>query len=148
MKIEKTKPEAEAAAILEAENTTVGFARVVEQLAKQVGAHSHASSVFGEPVTRDGVTVIPVARVIGAFGAGAGPGAAADPNGRGGETSGGVGGGGGFVVTPVGMIEINETGARFRRMEPPLGVWGDVAELVLFVARRGWTSFGRFLKKD
>ena len=149
MSITNTKPETTDAAVHEAENATVGFARVVEQIARQVGAHSHASSVFGEPVTRDGVTVIPVARVVGAFGAGASGGAgSSDPNDPSKRSGTGVGGGGGFVVTPVGMIEIREEGARFRRMDPPLGAWGDVAELLLFVARRSWTSLAHALRKD
>jgi uncharacterized spore protein YtfJ len=150
MAITKSKSEGTEAALREAESVTVGFARVVEQLAKHVGAHSHASSVFGEPVTREGVTVIPVARVFGAFGAGAGSGSGT--NQATGEdhqgVGGGVGGGGGYVVTPVGMIEIRPEGARFIRMQSQAGVWGDVADLLLFVARRGWSSLAHVLKKD
>ena len=148
MAITNTKPEATDAAVHEAENATAGFARVVEQIARHVGAQSHASSVFGEPVTQDGVTVIPVARVVGAFGAGGGTGGGKSESNERRGAGGGIGGGGGFVVTPVGLIEIRPEGARFRRMDPPLGAWGDVAELLLFVARRGWSTLSHVLKKD
>ena len=47
-----------------------GFSRLAERL----GASASASSVFGEPVERDGVTVIPVARVRWGVGGGSGRG--------------------------------------------------------------------------
>jgi uncharacterized spore protein YtfJ len=56
--------------------------------------------VFGEPYEKDGLTVIPAARVQGAVGAGAGE----DPQGQ------GKGSGGGFGMTarPVGAFIIRE----------------------------------------
>jgi uncharacterized spore protein YtfJ len=143
MAIAKSSDKGTETAIREAENATVGFAHVVDQLAKTIGAHSHADTIFGAPITRDGVTVIPVARVIGAFAAGTGSG--------GGEKSeeghagggAGIGGGGGFMVSPVGMIEIRPEGARFKKLEQPLGAWGDVGELALFLLRRGWSMLRR-----
>jgi uncharacterized spore protein YtfJ len=150
MAIAKTGDESTDAAIREAENANLGFAHVVEQLAKTIGAHSHADTIFGAPVTRDGVTVIPVARVIGGFAAGTGTGGGQTnsnhSNGTSQEpraTSGGIGGGGGFMVTPVGMIEIRPEGARFRKLEQALGPWGDVGELVLFLLRRSWSMLRR-----
>ena len=136
MAIAKTDTEGAETAIREAESANVGFTHVVEQLAKTIGGHSHADTIFGAPVTRDGVTVIPVARVIGGFGA-ATTGAAPA------EAKSGVGGGGGFMVTPVGMIEIRPEGARFRKLEAPLGAWGDVGEFALFLLRRGWNMLRR-----
>jgi len=49
----------------------------------------------------------------------------------------------GFMVTPVGLIEIRPEGARFRKLEQSTGAWGDVGELVLFLLRRGWNMFRR-----
>jgi uncharacterized spore protein YtfJ len=43
-----------------------------ERLAEQLGDSVRASAVFGKPVERDGVTVIPVARARFAFGGGGG----------------------------------------------------------------------------
>jgi uncharacterized spore protein YtfJ len=139
MAIAKTGDKGSETAIREAESASAGFAQVVEQLAKTIGAHSHADTIFGAPVTRDGVTVIPVARVIGGFGAGAGSGTSLKQGEDHKGVGPGVGGGGGFMVSPVGMIEIRPEGARFRRLEQPLGAWGDVGELVLFMIRRGWS---------
>ncbi len=51
------------------------------------------SRVFGEPIDRDGLTVVPVARVRGGAGGGDGDG----PGGR------GTGGGGGLIAEPVGV---------------------------------------------
>jgi uncharacterized spore protein YtfJ len=143
MAIAKSGDKGSETAIREAESASVGFTHVVEQLAKTIGAHSHADTIFGAPITRDGVTVIPVARVIGGFGAGSGSTAGqkeAEDRLGGGV---GIGGGGGFMVTPVGMIEIRAEGARFRRLEQPLGAWADVGELVLFMIRRGWSILRR-----
>ena len=137
MAITKTDDESTETAIREAKTTGEAFSRVVEQLAKTIGGHSHADTIFGAPITRDGVTVIPVARVIGGFGAGS---AGAAPSA---DVKDGFGGGGGFMVTPVGMIEIRPEGARFRKLEQPLGAWGDVGELVLFLLRRGWNMLRR-----
>jgi uncharacterized spore protein YtfJ len=143
MAIAKSGDKGSETAIREAESASVGFAHVVEQLAKTIGAHSHADTIFGAPVTRDGVTVIPVARVIGGFGAGSGSGSGQkQPDERAGGGP-GVGGGGGFMVSPVGIIEIRPEGARFRRLEQPLGAWADVADLVLFMVRRGWSILRR-----
>lgn len=73
-------------------------------LAERVGATAAASAVFGAPVEREGVTVIPVARACWGFGGGEG---GEPPN----E---GAGGGGGSLVTPIGYIEVRAGGAEFR----------------------------------
>jgi uncharacterized spore protein YtfJ len=76
-------------------------------LADHVGAQFTASTVFGAPVERDGVTVIPVATVRLGFGGGSG----ADPSkGAGAE---GTGGGGGGMGAPAGYIEIRGDRTRF-----------------------------------
>ena len=82
-----------------------------------------ATTAYGEPVTTDGVTVIPVARVILGFGAGGGVGEA-KRSGNGDEAAPpptGSGGGGGGVVQPLGVIEITAGGARWVPLEPPTG---------------------------
>lgn len=92
----------------------------LERLAGRMGAHAGASVVFGEPVERGGVTVIPVARARWGFGGGAGS--------RGGE-GGGSGGGGGMIVSPVGYIEMQEGQSRFRPIPDP------AARLPVLIAR-------------
>ena len=77
---------------------------LLERIAHTVGQRAQASAVFGEPVQREGVTVIPVARVRFGFGGGGGGGS------RQGEEGSGGGGGGGASVTPIGFIELRDDG--------------------------------------
>ena len=76
----------------------------VERLAKRLGGAAKASAVFGKPVKRGDVTVIPVARARWAFGGGSG----ASPEGS------GDGGGGAGMVSPIGYIEVRDGEAEFK----------------------------------
>jgi uncharacterized spore protein YtfJ len=92
----------------EASTTSVPRRRgdeLLSMLAERIGARLGAATVFGAPVERDGVTVVPVA--VARFGIGAGSGA--DP-GKGQE---GEGGGGGGMVAPLGYIELKGGRSRF-----------------------------------
>lgn len=75
-------------------------------LAERLGAAARAATIFGEPVERDGITVIPVAKARWGFGGGSGR--------RSDET--GAGGGGAAQVNPVGYIEIRNGVATFCRI--------------------------------
>lgn len=102
----------------------------VDRLAASVGGRAGAATVFGEPVERDGLTVIPVAAARFGFGGGSGP----SPDGKG-E---GRGGGGGAASRPLGFIEISGGRARFRRITDPVAVavgMVAVAAAVAIVAR-------------
>ena len=68
-----------------------------------------ASAVFGQPVERSGITVIPVAKATWGFGGGSG----------GEDGKEGTGGGGGGFVAPLGYIEVRESGATFKRIRDP-----------------------------
>jgi uncharacterized spore protein YtfJ len=104
----------------------------VERLADRVGASMRASAVFGEPVERGGVTVIPVAKATWGFGGGSGGEAGKE----------GAGGGGGGFVAPLGYIEVRESGAKFKRIRDPrllaaaVAAAIGVAGLAARVARR------------
>jgi uncharacterized spore protein YtfJ len=78
---------------------------ILSTLAERLGARLGAGTVFGSPVERDGVTVVPVA--VARFGMGAGSGS--DPA-KGQE---GEGGGGGGTVSPIGYIELKDGRSRF-----------------------------------
>ncbi|HEX7481090.1 MAG TPA: hypothetical protein VF331_25020 [Polyangiales bacterium] len=112
-------------AVQDAELASSLLSRMLEGLAEKIGARADVRAVFGEQVSQGTITVIPVARVIGAFGAGAGAGTkTADEAGKSEAGAGpGIGGGGGgaFVAMPVGFIEIESGRARFRRFDegPP-----------------------------
>ncbi|MCB2377096.1 hypothetical protein LGH70_05855 [Hymenobacter sp. BT635] len=106
-----------------ASNSTPSLA---ERLAQVLSASVTARTVYGEPITHDGVTVVPVARATYGFGGGSGTGP---------HAAGGSGGGGGVNIVPVGYIELTEGRSRFRRIRPsvvPLvAVSGMVALLLL-----------------
>ena len=112
--------------------------RFIEGIADRLGGRATAAAVYGAPIERDGVTVIPVAKVRWGFGGGSGSGAGRA--GEGGQGS-GVGGGGGVFASPVGYIEIKNGETEFRRIKdptavllavPPIIVAGSVALWVLF----------------
>ena len=71
---------------------------------------SHGCDGVRDAVDREGITVIPVARMRFGFGGGGGEGTKG-----GGEGSGG-GGGGGAIVKPVGYIEVRNGSAHFNRI--------------------------------
>ena len=92
---------------------------LLQRIGQAVGNNANVSAVFGEPVERDGITVIPVAKARFGFGRGASTGA------RESEGSGG-GGGGGASVSPVGYIEVHDKTARFEQIPNP----GDMLAFV------------------
>jgi len=101
----------------------------LQRLAESVQVHANAKQVYGEPVERNGMTIIPVARVQWGFGGG---GIGRGPAERG-------GGGGGARAYPVGFIELKGGKADFRPIHDPMatgalaaaGVLGVLAGLVL-----------------
>ena len=102
---------------------------LLQRIGRTVGDGARVSTVFGEPIEREGITVIPVARAR--FGFGGGGGGAYEPDGG----SGGGGGGGG-VVSPVGYIEVRNGAAEFKRISSPIDlvafvVAGSLAALAL-----------------
>lgn len=108
------------------EKTEISF---VERLAHQLGITANAKYIYAEPIERDGVTVIPVAKAVYGFGGGTGKK----------ENEQGGGGGGGAVLTPVGYIEIKDGATRFRPTRDPIvyvSVIAAVAPLVMFTVWR------------
>jgi uncharacterized spore protein YtfJ len=101
----------------------------IERLGETVQLHASARQVYGEPVERDGTTVIPVARVQWGFGGG---GIGRGPAERG-------GGGGGARAYPVGFIQLRDGVAEFRPIHDPMstmnlaaiGAIGVIAGLLL-----------------
>jgi uncharacterized spore protein YtfJ len=90
-------------------------AEVLERLAEKLGSKASVSAVFGEPVDREGITIIPVARVALGFGGGADSG-----RGQSEIAEGGGGGGGGAAADPAGYIEIKDGNAVFKPIRNPL----------------------------
>ncbi len=89
----------------------------VERLASTIQTSANARQIFGDPVEKNGVTIIPVARVAWSFGGG---GIGQGPGERG-------GGGGGARVTSVGYIEVRDGASEFKPIHDPT----DPAMLIL-----------------
>ncbi len=98
----------------------------IENAMQMLRERLSVKTVYGDPVTADGITVIPVSKVSFGFGGGGG----SAPRGVSGETlagngdaasrsgsGGGMGGGG--MVEPLGYIEISKAGSRWVPLEPP-----------------------------
>jgi uncharacterized spore protein YtfJ len=103
----------------------------VERMAERVGAKASVRAVFGDPIMRGEITIIPVARVRWGFGGGAGRGPIAVGPGAGDAETGttmtdeglsgaGSGGGGGVAADPVGSLEIGPDGATFKPIMSPM----------------------------
>jgi uncharacterized spore protein YtfJ len=108
--------------------------KFIGTVAEKLGAVARAATVFGEPVERGGITVIPVAKARWGFGGGGGQ---RKEEGADGKLEDGAGGGGGVQVTPVGFIEITDHAANFRPIRTVSFSWiimGGV--LGLFLLRK------------
>ena len=78
----------------------------IEEALQSMVNHGTVRTVYGDPITAEGRTIVPVARVRYGFGAGSGK-----RNGERPEQGGG--GGGGLIAVPVGVVEISREGTRF-----------------------------------
>lgn len=67
----------------------------------------HVRRAFGEPIERDGLTLVPVARVWGGTGFGGGDGSMEEVGGEAARSGSGGGGGLGVGVTPVGVYVVS-----------------------------------------
>ncbi|WP_424886991.1 spore germination protein GerW family protein [Streptomyces sp. XH2] len=94
-------------------------AAMMERLADELGSRVSKTIVYGEPVTAEGITVIPVAEVGIGFGFGGGAGRKAEA-----AMTGEGGGGGGVMARPRGFIEIKDGTTVYKPLRNP---WVDVA---------------------
>jgi uncharacterized spore protein YtfJ len=105
---------------------------LLERIGQTVGQRAQVSTIFGEPVQREGVTVIPVAKARFGFGGGGGSGS------REGDEGSGGGGGGGVAVSPIGYIEVRDRSAEFKRISTPTDLLAFVtaASLAVLAVKR------------
>ena len=87
----------------------MGSLALLQSLKESVLGQASVKSVYGEPISAQGKTIIPVAKIMYGYGAGAGTGGVGDTSARG-E---GGGGGGGVRAVPVGVIEVSDQPTRF-----------------------------------
>jgi uncharacterized spore protein YtfJ len=98
---------------------------LVENLAETFGSKASAQTIYGSPIERDNLTIIPIGKVR--FGLGGGTGSR-------GETGEGSGGGGGIIIAPVGYIEIKDGRSRFKRINYPTAI----SQMVVGLALSAW----------
>ena len=96
---------------------------LLAKLAEGIGGRLSASIVYGTPVERDGVTVVPVAAARFGIGGGGGSDSSSDQEGG--------GGGGGGIVTPVGYIELKDGRSRYVPVVRPARMLALVCGAVL-----------------
>src|SRR5262245_46436758 len=87
----------------------MGSLALLQSLKESVLSQASVKAIYGEPISAQGKTVIPVGRVSYGYGAGAGTGGVGQTSARG-E---GGGGGGGAHVVPLGVVEISNQQTRF-----------------------------------
>ena len=88
---------------------------ILEKLVDKVGGKASVTAVFGEPITRNGKTVVPVAKIRWGVGGGSGSGSGpAEGVGAGMASGQGAGGGGGVTAEPIGYLEIDDEAAAFK----------------------------------
>ena len=87
----------------------MGSVALLQSLRESILGQAGVKTIYGEPISAQGKTVIPVAKLIYGYGAGAGTGGVGKANAQ------GEGGGGGASVLniPVGVIEISDQQTRF-----------------------------------
>jgi uncharacterized spore protein YtfJ len=84
------------------------MAEIFKTIVEPLQSTAAVKSVFGDPVSAQGKTVIPVARIAWGFGGGWGK---REREGKPAED--GEGGGGGVVATPLGVFEVTDSETRF-----------------------------------
>lgn len=83
------------------------FSDLLRRFGERLQTDANVRSIFGEPITTAGRTIVPVARIGYGFGVGGSvQQTSPEPNGE-------PGGGGGLGAYPVGALEITAEGTRF-----------------------------------
>ena len=100
---------------------------LVQKIADKLGVAARSIKVYGKPIERDEMTVIPISKVSYGFGGGKGKQKEQE----------GSGGGGGLQTSPVGYIEMKDGKTKFRpiidlSMLAPLLASGSLVLFTLF----------------
>lgn len=94
---------------------------ILRSISERLQNSATVEAVYGDPVTAEGKTIIPIAKIRYGFGGGGGSGeslmSTAGESDDKGPVAIGSGGGGGVSVTPVGYIEITAGESRYVSIE-------------------------------
>jgi len=112
----------------------MGSLAILQSLKESVLGQADVKAIYGQPITAHDKTVVPVAKVMFAYGAGAGTGRMGNDNPH------GEGGGGGGVVRaiPVGVFEVGSQGTRFVSVTDPRKLASVLATGVVVGLWLGW----------
>ena len=87
----------------------MGSVALLQSLKDSIVGQAGVKTIFGEPISAQGKTIIPIAKLIYGYGGGAGTGGVGNSSAQG-E---GGGGGAGVRAIPVGVIEVSNQQTRF-----------------------------------
>jgi uncharacterized spore protein YtfJ len=87
----------------------MGSVALLQSLKDSIVGQAGVKTIFGEPISAQGKTIIPIAKLIYGYGGGAGTGGVGNSSAQG-E---GGGGGAGVRTVPVGVIEVSDQQTRF-----------------------------------
>jgi len=113
----------------------MGSLALLQTLKDSVLSQASVKAIYGEPISAQGKTIIPVARITYGYGAGVGTGGVGQTSAKG-E---GGGGGGGAHVIPLGVVEVSNQQTRFVPISDRKKLTGAVlvgVGLGLWLARR------------
>jgi uncharacterized spore protein YtfJ len=127
------------------ETAKVPTTETVEQVLGRLASTARADTIFGEPVERGDITVIPCSEVAVGLGMGSGSGPV---DAQGNKAGGGSGGGGGASGRPIAVIVISKDRVRVEPVldltKVVLAAFSTGAFLLFWVARL--SRMGRSLK--
>ena len=112
----------------------MGSADLLQSLKESILGQAGVKAIYGEPISAQGKTVIPVAKLMYGYGAGAGTGGVGNSSAQG-E---GGGGGAGVRTVPVGVIEISDQQTRFLPITSRKKLAGAVLAGILMGISFGW----------
>ena len=112
----------------------MGSLALLQSLKESVLGQASVKAIYGEPISAQGKTVIPVAKITYGYGAGAGTGGVGSTSAKG-E---GGGGGGGVRAVPVGVIEVSDRPTRFVPISDRKKLAGAVLAGIVVGMWLGW----------
>jgi len=112
----------------------MGSVALLQSLKDSIVGQAGVKTIFGEPISAQGKTVIPVAKLIYGYGGGAGTGGVGNSSAQG-EAG---GGGAGVRAIPVGVIEVSDRQTRFIPITSRKKLAGAVLAGMLLGISLGW----------
>jgi uncharacterized spore protein YtfJ len=114
----------------------MGSVALLQSLKDSIVGQVGVKTIFGEPISAQGKTVIPVAKLTYGYGGGAGTGGVGQSSAQG-E---GGGGGAGVRAIPVGVIEVSDQQTRFIPITNRKKMAGAILAGIFLGVAFGWRN--------